>query len=222
VLHTAGAPLVTIEPDWRSHFLAVITDPSVALILLMIGVYGLIFEFSTPGMVLPGVAGGICLLLALFALQMLPVNYAGLALIALGVGCLTAEAYLPTFGTLGIGGIVAFSIGALMLIDTDVPGFGIPIGLIGTLAGAAALLSFGMSVILLRTRRRTVVSGDRNMIGKIAVVLDNEVDGHWAEVNGERWRVNSARPLVRGQHVRVVGRHGLVLDVEPGEAIHQQ
>ncbi|GJG96561.1 nodulation protein NfeD [Cupriavidus pauculus] len=219
-LHTAGAPVVRMEPDWRSRLLAVITDPSVALILMMIGIYGLIFEFSTPGMVVPGIVGAICLLLGLFALQMLPVNYAGLALIAFGVACMVAELFLPTFGAVGIGGIVAFAFGAVMLIDTDVPGFGVPLSLIGALCGLSAVFLFGMSALLLRARRRPVVSGADTLVGSVGVVVDavdaidtDDMGNGWAMVHGEQWRVRSNGPLARGQPVRVTGRHGLVLDV---------
>src|SRR5204863_7976195 len=131
-LATKGAPVTTFEQDWRSRLLAVITEPSLALILMLVGIYGLLFEFSNPGFVLPGVVGAICLLLGLFALQMLPVNYAGLALILLGLAFMVAEAFLPSFGALGVGGIAAFVIGAVLLIDTDVPGFGVPYALIAT------------------------------------------------------------------------------------------
>jgi membrane-bound serine protease (ClpP class) len=214
-LHTAGAPVVTLEPDWRSRLLAVITDPSVALILMMIGIYGLIFEFSTPGMVLPGIAGAICLLLGLFALQMLPVNYAGLALIALGVGCMTAELFLPTFGALGVGGIIAFAFGAVMLIDTDVPGFGVPLSLIAGLCTISGFFLFGMSTLLLRARRRPVVSGADALVGSTGLVIDDTQADGWAMVHGEQWRIHSAAPLARGQRIRVTARHGLVLDVAP-------
>ncbi len=125
-LATAGATVERQAPDWRARLLAVLTDPSVALILMMIGIYGLIFELANPGMALPGVLGGICLLLGLYALQMLPVNYAGLALIALGLAFMVGEAFVASFGVLGIGGIVSFVVGALILIDTEVPGYGIP------------------------------------------------------------------------------------------------
>ncbi|WP_404851341.1 NfeD family protein, partial [Cupriavidus sp. D384] len=217
-LHTAGAPIVTLEPDWRSRLLAVITDPSVALILMMIGIYGLIFEFSTPGMVVPGIAGAICLLLGLFALQMLPINFAGLALIAFGVGCMVAEVFLPTFGAVGVGGIIAFAFGAVMLIDTDVPGFGVPLSLIAALSGISAVFLFGMSALLLRARRRPVVSGADTLVGSVGVVVADTTDpaaptDGWAMVRGEQWRIRSNLPLARGQSVRVTGRHGLVLDV---------
>ncbi len=128
LLATSGAVVVSIQPDWRSRFLATITDPSVALILVTIGMYGLFFEFANPGIALPGVAGAISLMIGLFALQLLPVDFAGLGLILLGIAFLVAEMFLPTFGTLGFGGIVAFAMGALMLFHTDVPGYGIPVG----------------------------------------------------------------------------------------------
>ncbi len=213
VLQTGHATVVTLEPDWRSRFLAVITEPSVALMLMMIGIYGLIFEFSTPGMVLPGVAGAICLLVAAFALQMLPVNYAGLGLIALGIGCMVAELFLPTFGALGVGGIVAFAVGAVMLIDTDVPGFGVPIGFIAALSAMSALFLFGMSALLLRARRRPVVSGADTLVGSRGEVLDDLQDEGWALVRGERWRIRSTVPLGRGTPVTITARHGLLLDV---------
>lgn len=213
-LRTAQASVIELEPDWRYRLLAVLTEPSVALILMMIGIYGLIFEFSTPGMVLPGVAGAICLLLALFALQMLPINYAGLALIALGIGCMVAEAFLPSFGALGLGGIVAFALGAVMLIDTDIPGFGVPLWMIGTLSLAAAALSFGVSAAAVRVRRQPAVIAETRLVGNAGRIIDEG----WAEVQGERWRVRSAAPLQTGQAVRVTGRQGLLLDVEPADS----
>ncbi|SOY47922.1 putative membrane bound peptidase; NefD homolog [Cupriavidus taiwanensis] len=213
VLHTANAPVVTLEPDWRNRFLAVITEPSVALLLMMIGIYGLIFEFSTPGMVVPGIAGAICLLVALFALHMLPVNYAGLALVALGIGCMVAELFLPTFGALGVGGIIAFAFGAVMLIDTDVPGFGVPLPMVAALSALSAVFVFGMSAMLLRSRKRPVVSGADTLVGSRGQLLDDLREEGWASVRGETWRVHSATPLARGTPVLVTARNGLVLEV---------
>ncbi|WP_277185034.1 nodulation protein NfeD [Caballeronia sp. BR00000012568055] len=213
-LNTKDAARIVLNPDWRSRFLATITDPSIALILMMIGLYGLFFEFANPGFVLPGVAGAICLLVGAFALQLLPISFVGLGLIVFGLGCLVAEMFLPTFGTLGIGGIVAFGIGALMLIDTDVPGFGIPIGVIIGVALVTALFVFTVSGLALKARRRPVVSGGEAMLGSIGVMLD---DG-WAQVHGERWRVESAasdKQPEKGDRVRVTARHGLTLSVEP-------
>ncbi len=133
-LATAQAAVVALELDWRGRLLAVISDPSLALVLMMIGVYGLLFEFMNPGFVAPGVIGGVCLLLALWGLQMLPINYAGLALILLGIGFFVAEAFVPSYGVLGLGGIAAFAFGALLLVDSELPGFGIPLSLVGGLA----------------------------------------------------------------------------------------
>jgi len=224
VLHTAGASIVVVEPDWRTRFLAVITDPSMALILLMVGVYGLIFEFSNPGFVLPGVAGAICVLLGMFALQMLPVNYAGLALILLGIGLLAMEVFLPTFGVVGIGGIVAFALGAMMLIDTDSPGFGIPLSLIAVLAVVTALFIFFVSGVVLKSRRRPVVTGQEALLGSPGIMLndlrpDIAASEGWARVHSERWRVQSTVPLQQGQRVRVIARTGLVLTVVPIDSV---
>ncbi|CAB3710998.1 hypothetical protein LMG27174_04240 [Paraburkholderia rhynchosiae] len=224
-LATAQAPVVTLEADWRSHFLAVITDPNVALMLLMLGMYGLFFEFANPGFVLPGVVGAISLLIGLFAMQMLPINYVGLGLIFLGIAFLIGEAFLPTFGSLGFGGIVAFVIGALMLIDTDVPGYGIPLPMIAAVVVFSVLFVLGVSRLALRARRRPVVTGSEGLIGSVGVVLEdglladaaaaNTAAAGWARVNGERWRVSSAVPVAAGEAVRVTARQGLTLTVEP-------
>ncbi|MFM0555894.1 nodulation protein NfeD [Paraburkholderia sediminicola] len=230
-LNTASAPIVTLEADWRSHFLAVITDPNVALILLMIGMYGLFFEFANPGFVLPGVVGAISLLLGLFAMQMMPINYVGLGLIFLGIAFLIGEAFLPTFGSLGFGGVVAFVIGALMLIDTDVPGYGIPLPMIAAVAVFSVVFVLGVSRLALHARRRPVVTGSEAMIGSVGVVLDGGLSpadvtadgalGGWAQVHGERWRVSSTAPVAAGHAVRVTARRGLTLTVVPAEARQQ-
>jgi membrane-bound serine protease (ClpP class) len=215
VLATAGAAAIIMEPDWKSRFLAVITDPSVALILMMLGIYGLFFEFSNPGFVLPGVVGAICLLLGLFALNMLPVNYAGLTLVLLGMAFLIAEAFLPSYGSLGVGGIIAFVIGAVMLIDTDVPGFGVPPWLIGALALVSAAFVFLVGGVALKARQRPIVTGHEELIGSVGVVLEDTGTEGWARVHSEQWRVQSPVPLKRGQDVRVTGRNGLILIVTP-------
>jgi membrane-bound serine protease (ClpP class) len=215
ILATGGAETQTLDPDWKSRFLAVITDPSIALILMMLGVYGLFFEFSNPGFVLPGVVGAICLLVGLFALHMLPVNYAGLALMLLGMTFLIAEAFLPAYGSLGVGGIIAFAIGAIMLIDTDVPGFGIPLSLIAVLAALTGVFIFFISGAALKARRRPVVTGSEELIGSVGEMLDDTGPEGWARIHSEQWRVRSAAPLERGQRVRVTGRNDLVLTVVP-------
>jgi len=214
-LVTAGAPTIAIEPDWRSRLLSVITDPSMALILMMIGIYGLVFEFSHPGFALPGILGGICLLLALYAFQLLPINYAGLGLIVLGIALMVAEAFVPSFGALGIGGVASFVIGAVILIDTDIPGYGVPLGLIVPLSIASALAVFIIVTLALKARRRPVVTGREELIGAAGEVLEDFTGEGWARVHSETWRVASAAPLKRGQKVRVVRAQGLVLTVEP-------
>ncbi|MCJ0971943.1 nodulation protein NfeD [Pseudomonas sp. PS1] len=215
-LETAQASLERHDPDWRVRLLAVITNPSVALILMMIGIYGLIFEFTNPGSGGGGVVGGICLLLAFYSLQLLPVNYAGVALILLGLAFMIAEAFVPSFGVLGLGGIAAFVAGAVILIDTEVPGFGIPLALIGTLAVASALLLFLIVSMALKARRQSLVSGDASLVGSLAQVTGIRADDSacgWIQLQGEHWQVHSPTPLRPGQQVRVVGRRGLQLDV---------
>jgi membrane-bound serine protease (ClpP class) len=218
VLATRGAEIVTFAPDWRNRLLSVITNPSVALILMMIGVYGLFFEFSNPGFVLPGIVGAIALLLGLFALHMLPINYAGLALILLGIGFMVAEVFIGSFGALGVGGIIAFVIGAVLLIDTDVPAFGIPWSLIAALTLFTGAFIFFVSGAALKARRRPVVTGSEGLVGSGGMVLDDFAGDGWARVQSEQWRVRSAVPLKRGQSVRVTGRDGLVLTVVPADS----
>jgi membrane-bound serine protease (ClpP class) len=217
-LQTTGATALNYEADWRVQLLAAITDPSIALLLMTIGIYGLIFEFMNPGGGIAGVIGAICLLLAMYALQLLPVNYAGLALIVLGLAFMVAEAFVPSFGVLGLGGVAAFMAGALILIDTEVPGFGIPLGLIAFVAVVSALLVVGIVSIALKTRRLAAKGTD--MIGNIAEMVDDARHEGWARLHGETWRVVSDVPLKRAQKVRVVGREGLVLKVSP--AAHNQ
>lgn len=215
-LQTAGASVVEHLPDWRTRVLAVITNPSVALILIMIGVYGLLFEFMNPGSAVGGVVGGICLLLALYALQLLPVSFAGVALILLGITFMIAEAVLPSFGVVGFGGIVAFVVGALILIDTDAPGFGIPLALIGTLALLSALLIGGVLGMALKARRRALVSGDAGLVGSLVTVTQVMASDPFCGVvlaQGEQWQVQCATPLQTGQNVRVTARHGVMLEV---------
>lgn len=217
-LDMTGASIVTLEPDWRSRLLAVIADPSIAYLLMLAGIAGLFFEFSNPGFVLPGVVGAISLLLALFAFQMLPVNYAGLGLIILGLALMTGEVFMPSF-VLGIGGIIAFVIGSVMLIDTDILGYGVPWTVIVPVAIASALFIFFVAGMAMKARRRPVVSGREELIGSSGEVLE-DFDGKdgWARVHGETWRIRCKQPLARGQKIRVVRMDGLIFDVEP-EAI---
>lgn len=214
-LDTTNAVVERVQPDWRSRLLAVIGDPGIAYILMLLGIYGLIYEFSNPGMLFPGVVGGICLLLAMFALQVMPINYVGLALIILGIVMMVSEAFMPSFGALGVGGLIAFVIGSVMLIDTDVPGYGIPWALIVPVAVASGLFSFFVVGMAVKARARPVVTGAEQMIGATGEILEDMEHEGWAHVHGEQWRVRSKVPLKRGDRVRVRARHDLTLDVEP-------
>ncbi|MDP3086272.1 MAG: nodulation protein NfeD [Rubrivivax sp.] len=226
VLRSAGLTHERVLPDARQRLLAVIANPSFALILMMIGIYGLIFEFSSPGFGVAGVTGAICLLLALFALQMLPVNYAGLALIALGMALMAAELLVPGFGILGAGGLIAFISGGLLLFDRDVPGLGVPLALVLLLAATSAATVLAGGGMALRARRRPVVSGAEELPGAAGVVTDVIGDEVWALVHGERWRVRSDAALQPGQAVRVRAVHGLTLEVgaepEPAQTLGEK
>lgn len=215
VLRTGGATLAPLVPDWRARLLGAITNPSIALLLMMAGVYGLLFEFMSPGAIVPGVVGAVCLLLGLYALQLLPVNYAGLALILLGLAFMVAEAFLPSFGALGLGGAVALAVGALILIDTDVPGFGIPFALVVAVALGSALIVGATATIALKTRRQTVKGGSSGVLGATTQVLAYANGQGWVHLHGENWQVASSVPLRQGQLVRVTGRKGLLLQVAP-------
>src|SRR5512143_3368013 len=214
-LDTAHATIERALPDWRSRLLAVIGDPSIAYILMLLGIYGLIYEFANPGILFPGVVGGICLLLGLFALQVMPISYAGLALMLLGIVLMISEAFVPSFGALGLGGIAAFIIGSVMLINTDLPGYGLSWTLIIPVAAVSALFSFFVASMALRARRRPVVTGAEELIGARGEILDDMEHEGWARIHSEQWRVRSSVPLKRGNAVRVRARHDLILDVEP-------
>jgi membrane-bound serine protease (ClpP class) len=216
-LATANATIQPFAPDWHFRALSIIADPTVAMILMLLGVYGLIFEFGHPGFVFPGVLGAVSLLLGLYALHLLPVNYAGLALMGLGIAFMIAEVFVPAFGSLGLGGVAAFVIGALMLVDTDVPGFGIPRTLIVVLA--LVTVAFVVTVVRLAVaaRRRPVVTGLRSMIGAHGEMLEDASETGWASINGETWRVRVEAPLPKGRRIRVVGMKGHVPIVEQGE-----
>ena len=218
VLDTKEIAQIAIDPDWRTRLLSVLTNPNLALILMMIGFYGLIFEFMNPGALYPGTIGAICLLLGLYALSALPLNYAGLGLIVLGVALMIAEAFTPSVGVLGIGGAIAFVLGATILIDTDVPGFGVSLPVIAGIAATG--LGFSLLVVRLawRSRKRPVVSGQEAMVGERGTVLDWSGRSGRVLAAGERWRAESGSPLAPGQHVRVVALDGLVLKVEPEPA----
>ena len=214
-LATRDLAVARMKPDWRTQLLAVITNPTVAYGLMLIGIYGLLLEGYNPGAVLPGVVGTISLLVALFAFQILSVNYAGLALVALGIGMIIAEFFFPTFGSLGLGGLIAFVVGSLILFDTDVPGMNIGLPLIGAVATVGGLVVVGIVYLATRSMRRPVVTGVQGMVGEQAEVVEDFTGKGRVRYGGELWNARSNAPLHAGQTARIVKVEGLTLWVEP-------
>ncbi len=214
-LATTGLLFERIEPDWRTQFLQVISNPTVAYMLMLLGIYGLIFEGYNPGAIVPGVVGAIAMLLALFSFQILPINYAGLALILLGIILMFAEFLVPSFGALGMGGVAAFVFGSVILIDSDVPGFGVSTPLIFSIALAGALTLLGTVWFAMKSRVRPVVSGVEEMAGQFAEALEDFDHEGQVWVHGERWIARSRDPVIKGQRLNVTKVDGLVLHVQP-------
>ncbi|MDH3451891.1 MAG: nodulation protein NfeD [Gammaproteobacteria bacterium] len=206
-----------VEPDWRHELLALITNPNVAYILLMIGIYGLIIEFYNPGLGGPGIVGVICLLLGAFALHMLPINYVGLALMLVGVALMAAEAFTPTFGVLGLGGAIAFILGSIMLMDTDLPAYQISLPIIAAFAVASiGLFVFAVGAAL-RARHGRVTTGTESMVGATAEALEDFDATGRVRAFGENWQASTERPVTKGSTVRIVQVDGLTLKVEPSD-----
>jgi membrane-bound serine protease (ClpP class) len=214
-LATRSLALVQARPDWRTQLLAVITHPTVAYGLMLIGIWGLLLEGYNPGAVLPGVAGSICLLIALFAFQVLSVNYAGLALVAVGVGMIVAEFFFPTYGSLGIGGLIAFVVGSLILFDSDTPGLQVGRSLIAAIASVGGLIIAGIAFLATRAMRRPVTTGAQAMIGASAEVLADFSGRGSVRYGGELWNARSTAALRAGEPARIVKVEGLTLWVEP-------
>ena len=214
-LDLKDAEIKTIVPGWRHELLALITNPNVAYLLLMIGIYGLILEFYNPGMGVPGVTGVICLLLGAYALQMLPINYAGMALILLGIALMVAEVVTPSIGVLGVGGVVSFIAGSIILFDSDLPGYRVSIPIIAAVAAtSAAVFIFGVGAAM-RARRLKVTTGREAMIGATAVALEDFAERGNVRAFSEIWVAESPRPVRKGDKLRVTAVEGLVLKVEP-------
>ncbi len=216
-LETAGAVVEFLEPSWRIKFLSAITNPQVALLLLLVGIYGLVFEGWNPGAIVPGVVGVVCLLLAAYALQVLPVNYAGLALILVGMALIVAEAFAPSFGALGLGGIAAFIFGAIMMFDTGVPGFGISIAFVVSLALVSGLLLLLLVSYIVKLRQRGAVSGEEAIVGGTATALESFTGRGHVWIDGEAWNAHSPTAVHKDQKLKVTAIEGLLLHVEPLE-----
>ncbi|WP_232823478.1 nodulation protein NfeD [Dyella sp. C9] len=216
-LHLAGLPIRDYPPNWRTRFLGIVTHPTLAYLLLLAGVWGLVLEALHPGVLLPGVAGAICLLVGLYALQLLPVNYVGLALMVLGMGLMLTEALMPSVGAIGIGGVVAFVIGSIMLFKAGVPGYAVNLGVIGGIGASGMLLLALLLRLVTRSRRARPFNGDNQLLlstGELIQPVGAGGEG-WARIGGEQWRVHCDRALPAGARVRVVGREGLLLRVTP-------
>ena len=213
-LATHGLKTETVAPDWRSKLLATITNPNIAYLLLLAGIYGILFEFFSPGAVLPGVIGGISLLIAAYALNLLPINYAGVGLLLLGVAMMAGEAFAPS-GALAVGGVVAFAVGSLFLFSGDAPGFELSWAVVAS-ATAVSLALFAIALAAVwRSHRRTVATGDAALVGSAGEVVRWGEQGGEIQVKGERWRATSAAPLAPGQRVRILARHDLTLVIAP-------
>ena len=212
-LATANLVIERYDPDWRTQLLSLITNPNVAYLLMIIGFYGLIFELSSPGSLFPGTIGVISLLLALFAFQVLPINYAGLALMVVGMALMVGEAFMPSFGVLGAGGIIAFVLGSVMLMDAEHLAISLPlIGGVALIFGALMLWTLTRFATL---RRRPVHSGAEQLIGATAVALEDfETNGH-VRLHGERWNAVSDAPVKQGDELEVVRLEGLTVYVTP-------
>jgi membrane-bound serine protease (ClpP class) len=215
VLDTSNLMVQRITPDWRTQLLSVLTHPTIAYGLLLIGIYGLLLEGYNPGAILPGVVGAISLLLALYGFQLLSVNYAGLGLMAVGVGLMITEFFVPAFGSLVIGGMTAFVIGSIILLDTDVPGLQIARPLIYGVAISAATVALAIVFLAARAQRRPASAGVEAMIGTTAEVIGEFTKRGVVRYGGELWNAQAEGPLCAGQRVRIVGIDGLVLSVEP-------
>jgi membrane-bound serine protease (ClpP class) len=214
-LATRNLTIHDVKPDWRTELLAVITNPTVAYGLMLIGIWGLLLEGYNPGAVLPGVAGSICLLVALFAFQILSVNYAGLALLTLGTAMIIAEFFFPTYGSLGAGGLIAFIVGSLILFDTDVPGVHVARPLILALATVGGLMIAGIVYLATRAMRHPVATGASGMIGASAEVVEDFTSKGRVRYGGELWNARSKGALRAGEQARIVRVEGLTLWVEP-------
>jgi membrane-bound serine protease (ClpP class) len=213
-LDTTDMVTETLEPDWRTELLAVITNPNIAYMLMLLGIYGLFFELANPGYVLPGVIGAISMLIALYALQLLPVNYAGLALILLGIGFMIAELFVPSFGALGFGGIVSFVIGSIILFDTEGSNYHVSISVITAVSVLTAAFFLIAVRAVFNAHRKPVVSGREELIGSTGQVLEDFKESGRIRVHGEIWQVISDTPIRGGDKVRITAVDGLILKVE--------
>jgi len=222
ILQLINPEVIELKPDWKTEILIVITDPSLAYLLLLAGIYGLMFEFLNPGSLLPGTIGSICLVVALYALNMLPINMAGLILLLIGVILMVAEAFMPSFGVLGVGGIIAFTIGSFMLMDTKLPGYQIAPALIISMALVSAFSVVFVLSMLLKARRRPLVSGEQELIDEIAIAVEGFSKQGRVLIRGEIWQARCKQNVKKDQKLRVKQIDGLILEVVPAKSTSQE
>lgn len=213
VLSVKGAQVIRHEMSLKQRVLNTIADPNIAYILMMAGFLGLYMEFAHPGVFFPGIAGAICLLLAFASLQVLPINYTGLALILLGLGLLVGEAFFPNFGVLGIGGIVSLALGSLLLFDTPISDFGVDRSIVFTAVGTVGSFVLAISYLVFRSQKATPAVGKEGLIGQIGEVRGKLAPTGRIFVHGENWSAQADGPIDVGEKVRVVGYDGMQLKV---------
>ncbi|WP_407656322.1 NfeD family protein [Legionella qingyii] len=214
ILHTNNSQTELIKPDWRTRFLSIITDPTVAYLLLLLGIYGIFFELVNPGHLFPGVIGAISMCIALYALQLLPINYAGFFLIILGIAFIIGEAFVPAYGSLGVGGTIAFIIGSIMLIDADNQMYHIAWSAIGAMAFVNILFFVIILGMVVKARRQNVKHGLSVLMGAKGHTLGNvNLEGQ-AMIRGEIWSVHSKQPIAANTPIKVIGTSGLKLEIE--------
>lgn len=220
-IHTKSTQLESLSPDWRYQFLAFITNPNIAYMLLLIAIYGLFFEFSNPGLVLPGIAGIIALLLVLYAFQLMPINYVGLGLVLLGIACMIFEIYISSFGVIGVGGVIAFIIGSIMLFDIHDRNYNLSWSLVITMSTLTLAFIFMAMSLVIKSQKNKPVSGREGLIGSHGVVLDVTNNQITVRVLGEIWQATSSQQLKTGDAIKVTRVQGLLLSVERQEKRHQ-
>lgn len=212
-LSTSDVQIEEVRPDWRTELLAIITNPNLTMILLMLGIYGLIFEFMNPGMFFPGIVGAICLILGLYSVAVLPVNLTGFALLLLGIALMMGEAFAPSFGALGIGGVIAFVLGGTLLFDSDMPGYELSPWTLGIMTAISVLLLIIILRMAVTSHRKPIKAGVEEMIGQRGEVLKWSGNKGHVFVHGERWKAQAEEPLKKGQQVEVVSLDGLTIKV---------
>lgn len=214
-LQTKHASVVTVKPNWRYDFLSIITDPNITYLLLIAGIYGLLFEFYSPGVLLPGILGSICLILAGYGLHLLPINFAGLFLLLLGLCLLISETFVTSYGLLGLGGIAAFVTGSVFLLDTLYPVYSVSRVIIGVMTILSASVVAILTTFVFGSLKQPHITGQHAMIGQRARVLENFTTTGQVEYEGAIYSATSDHPVKKGEYVVIKSVAGIKLSVSP-------